>query len=89
MSTRLFNSDERIAALEPVAVSELADPQYIDDGHVQMSIAISLKRIADTLNEPNEYGEFGIRALANSIARDSIRNYFADRAALKEPESND
>ena len=31
------------------------------------SIAISLKRIADALNTPNEYGEVGSAALARGI----------------------
>lgn len=34
-----------------------------------VSIAISLKRIADALNTCNEYGEVGSEALANSIMR--------------------
>ena len=34
-----------------------------------ISIAISLKRIADAFNEPNAYGEVGSAAIANSIAR--------------------
>lgn len=33
------------------------------------SIAISLKRIADALNEPNDYGEVGSAALAGAILR--------------------
>lgn len=33
------------------------------------SIAISLRRIADALNSPNEYGEVGSAALAGSILR--------------------
>ena len=33
------------------------------------SIAVSMKRIADALNEPNEYGEVGGAAIAGSIKR--------------------
>lgn len=36
---------------------------------VQHSMAISLKRIADALNEPNSFGEIGTRALAGAITR--------------------
>ncbi len=38
-----------------------------------LSIAVSLKRIADALQEPNEYGEVGGAALAGAISR-SLRN---------------
>jgi hypothetical protein len=34
-----------------------------------VSIAISMKRIADALSEPNEYGEIGGAAIAGSIKR--------------------
>lgn len=34
-----------------------------------LSIAISLKRIADAMQEPNEYGEIGGAAIAGAIAR--------------------
>jgi hypothetical protein len=38
--------------------------------HVALaSIAISLKRIADALNSPNEYGEVGSAAVAGAIVR--------------------
>jgi len=40
----------------------LASPELI-------SIAISLKRIADALNEPNAYGEIGSSAIAGAIVR--------------------
>lgn len=40
-----------------------------DDGQIRLSIAISLKRIADALNEPNAYGEVGSAALAGAILR--------------------
>lgn len=36
---------------------------------VQASVAISLKRIADALNSPNEYGEVGSAAVAGAIVR--------------------
>ena len=35
----------------------------------QVSIAISLKRIADALNDPNDHGEVGSAALAGAIYR--------------------
>lgn len=34
-----------------------------------ISAAISLKRIADALQEPNEYGEIGGAAIAGSVRR--------------------
>jgi hypothetical protein len=34
-----------------------------------VSLAISLKRIADALNEPNAYGEVGSAALSGAILR--------------------
>lgn len=37
--------------------------------HVLASIAISLKRIADAMQSPNEYGEVGGAALAGAISR--------------------
>jgi hypothetical protein len=40
----------------------------IDTGAGLASIAISLKRIADALDEPNEYGEKGVQALARAIS---------------------
>jgi hypothetical protein len=47
--------------------------QYVlqgdDKGQALVSIAISLKRIADALNSPNEYGEVGSAAMAGAIAR--------------------
>lgn len=38
-----------------------------------MSIAISLKRIADAMQSPNEYGEIGGEAIAGAISR-SLRD---------------
>jgi len=38
-------------------------------GQALVSIAVSLKRIADALNEPNAYGEVGSAALAGAILR--------------------
>lgn len=67
MSALLFLNDERKAALEPPALSEASD--QITGDHCLLSIAISMKRIADALNEPNEFGEVGSAALAGSIAR--------------------
>ena len=40
-----------------------------DEERVAVSFAISLKRIADALNEPNEYGEIGSAAIAGAIVR--------------------
>ncbi len=37
--------------------------------HALVSIAYSLKRIADAMQEPNEYGEIGGAAIAGAIAR--------------------
>ncbi len=37
--------------------------------HALVSIAYSLKRIADAIQEPNEYGEVGGAAIAGAIAR--------------------
>lgn len=34
-----------------------------------VSIAVSLKRIADAINSPNAYGEVGSAALAGAISR--------------------
>ena len=50
-----------IARMEPVAM--------VDRDAALASIAVSLKRIADALNEANEYGEVGSAALAGAIAR--------------------
>lgn len=36
---------------------------------LQASAAISLKRLADALREPNEYGEVGTAAVAGAIVR--------------------
>lgn len=44
-------------------------PDPINDSSALVSIAISLKRIADALSEPNAYGEIGSQALSNSILR--------------------
>lgn len=46
--------------------------QY-DSGLALVSIAISLKRIADAMQSPNEYGEVGGAAIAGAIAR-SLRD---------------
>ena len=56
--------EELHAALEPAAL-----PMASHAIGATLSIAISLKRIADALNSCNEYGEVGSEALANSIAR--------------------
>lgn len=37
--------------------------------HAIVSIAMSLKRIADALQEPNEFGEVGSAAVAGAIVR--------------------
>lgn len=37
--------------------------------HALVSIAMSLKRIADAMQEPNEYGEIGSAAIAGAILR--------------------
>jgi len=55
----------------------LEDKLYAEDASTHappvettlLSISVSLKRIADALNEPNEYGEVGSAALAGAIAR--------------------
>ena len=59
-----------------MAEKQLLEPSsefYADNGDVQtralVSIAFSLKRIADALQEPNEYGEIGSAAMAGAIAR--------------------
>lgn len=53
---------DTIARIEP-------DIAMIDRDAALASIAISLKRIADALNEPNAYGEVGSAALAGAILR--------------------
>ena len=56
-----------IAAANQFAASE------IDYGTTMaaaaISAAVSLKRIADALNSPNEYGEVGSVAIAGAIVR--------------------
>jgi len=46
---------------------------YAENGdnktHAIVSIAMSLKRIADAMQEPNEYGEVGTAAIAGAILR--------------------
>jgi hypothetical protein len=51
-----------LARIEP-------DIVLIDSAAAWASIAISLKRIADALNEPNDHGEVGSAALAGAIYR--------------------
>lgn len=53
---------ETVERIEP-------DIAMMDRDATLTSIAISLKRIADVLNETNEYGEKGIAAIAGSIYR--------------------
>lgn len=53
---------ETIGRMEP----EIA---MVDRDAALASIAISLKRIADALNEPNSFGETGTRAIAGAIVR--------------------
>jgi hypothetical protein len=53
---------ELLTRLEPELV-------MVDQDAALASIAISLKRIADALQEPNAYGETGTEAIANSITR--------------------
>ncbi len=56
-----------IPGLEPEACKHT---EHGDDRtEVLISIAMSLKRIADALQEPNEYGEVGGAAIAGSIKR--------------------
>lgn len=46
---------------------------YADNGdcktHAIVSIAMSLKRIADAMQAPNEYGEIGGAAISGAILR--------------------
>lgn len=51
------------AMLEPMS------PEVDEERYVELSFAISLKRIADALNEPNAYGEVGSAAIAGAIVR--------------------
>lgn len=47
-------------------------PQWIEEASNEIllgSIAMSLKRIADALSKPNEFGEIGDAAIAGSIKR--------------------
>lgn len=53
--------------------SELSAESGDVQTHMLVSIAISLKRIADAMQEPNEYGEVGGAAVAGAIAR-SLRD---------------
>lgn len=39
------------------------------EDRIQLSIAISLKRIADAMERANEYGEYGSEAISGSIRR--------------------
>ena len=39
------------------------------DSAIQLSIAISLKRIADAMTTDNEYGEHGSQAIYGAISR--------------------
>lgn len=45
------------------------DLTMVAEGAALASIAISLKRIADALDSPNEYGEVGSAAMAGAILR--------------------
>lgn len=53
---------ETVSRIEP-------DIAMLDTGAALASIAISLRRIADALNAPNEYGEIGSEALSGAITR--------------------
>lgn len=56
--------DKILAKLEPEAgVLDLTPELYL------ASIAISMKRIADAVQEPNSYGEIGGAAIAGAILR--------------------
>ena len=60
--------------LEPEAFGVLAPGEFISDGTntlkvAAVSIAISLKRIADMMSEVNEYGEGPAAAIGGNIAR--------------------
>ena len=48
------------------------DITVVDRDSTLTSIAISLKRIADALNTPNDYGEVGAANLARAI-KDGLR----------------
>lgn len=45
------------------------DIAMVDRDAALASIAVSLKRIADAMNSPNDYGEVGSAALAGAISR--------------------
>lgn len=49
------------------------DIHPLDTPAALASIAISLKRIADAMQEPNEYGEVGGAAIAGAVSR-SLRD---------------
>lgn len=55
-----------VSQLEP-------DIHPVDQDAALTSIAVSLRRIADAMQSPNEYGEVGSAALAGAISR-SLRN---------------
>ena len=57
---------DTISRIEP-------DIAMIDTGAALASIAISMKRIADALSTPNEYGEFGSEAVSGALTR-GLRN---------------
>lgn len=65
-------SAELLAKLEP-EVAKLSN-HLAPELTALFSIAVSMKRIADALNECNDYGEVGGKALARAI-RDGLRGH--------------
>jgi hypothetical protein len=64
-----MGSKEVMEAIEPAAV----DMNWLKPDECALySIAISMRRIADALNECNDYGEVGGKAFARAI-RDGLR----------------
>lgn len=64
----MANQEPVLDLLEP-SVKQAAADRWPDALAIEVSIAVSLRRIADALNEPNEYGEIGSAAVAGAIVR--------------------
>lgn len=56
-----------------MSATDLFEPEAVEsfdkEFQLQASIAISLKRIADALTSPNEFGEVGSEAIYGAIKR--------------------
>lgn len=63
MVSRIMEEELELAAVERLRSSKNREEAIL------FSIAISLKRIANALNEPNSFGEVGTRALSGAIVR--------------------